>query len=152
MRVMLNTGVALPRIIWSRPNPFVFEIACIFSIFDILYCFKLSYTFGLIKLENLNVNGMVKNHCLAKSISDSGWGLFGTLCEYKAVLNGARVEHIDRFFPSSKLCRHCGTINNNLKLHHHFWICDVCGAERGRDVSAAINILNASTAGDQAEF
>ena len=108
---------------------------------------RLTTEYGLVALENLNVKGMVKNHCLAKSISDSGWSMFSRRCEYKAVLNGSEVKRVDRFFPSSKLCRHCGTINKDLKLHHRFWVCDNCGVEHDRDISAAINILNFCTVG-----
>lgn len=108
---------------------------------------RLTTEHGLVALEDLNVKGMVKNHCLAKSISDSGWSMFNRMCEYKAVLNGSEVKRVYRFFPSSKLCRHCGTINKDLKLHHRFWTCTNCGAEHDRDVSAAINILEFRTAG-----
>ena len=108
---------------------------------------RLTTSHGLVALENLNVKGMIKNRCLAKSISDSGWGMFNRMCDYKAVVNGSEVKRVDRFFPSSKLCRHCGTINKDLKLHHRFWTCDNCSAEHDRDVSAAINILNFCTVG-----
>jgi putative transposase len=96
--------------------------------------------FGHIKIENLNVQGMVKNHTLAKSISDSGWGMFGQFLAYKGQRYGSEVEKIDRFFPSSKLCHVCALVNGNLKLYHRFWTCEGCGTEHDRDRNAAINI------------
>ncbi len=98
---------------------------------------------GLIKLENLNVCGMVKNHSLAKSISDAGWGAFGRMVEYKGEWHGTSVERIDRFYPSSKECSECHAINEKLQLHHRFWTCEECGTEHDRDVTASNNILAA---------
>lgn len=102
---------------------------------------------GVVRLEDLNVQGMVKNHSLAKSISDSGWGAFRRMCEYKAPWHGSGVEKIGRFFPSSKTCHVCGLVNESLKLHHRFWTCEGCGSEHDRDHNAAINIELAPTAG-----
>lgn len=98
---------------------------------------------GLVKLENLNVCGMVKNHSLAKSISDAGWGAFGRMVEYKGEWYGTSVERIDRFYPSSKGCSECGLINEKLELHHRFWTCEGCGTEHDRDINASKCILAA---------
>jgi putative transposase len=95
--------------------------------------------FGLIKIETLNVCGMLKNHHLAKSISDSGWSRFGTFLQYKGQWAGSQVERVDCFFPSSKMCSVCGWINQDLQLHHRFWTC-ACGAEHDRDLNASINL------------
>lgn len=97
--------------------------------------------FGIIRLENLNVCGMLKNHHLAKSISDSGWSMFVRFCEYKAQWAGGMADRIDRFFPSSKTCNVCGWINQELKLHHRFWICGGCETLHDRDLNAALNIV-----------
>jgi putative transposase len=102
---------------------------------------------GLVKLETLNVCGMLKNHSLAKSISDSGWGMFSQFCDYKAPWYGSDTARVDRFYPSSKTCHVCGLINDNLMLSDRFWTCEGCGAEHDRDDNASINLLNASTAG-----
>lgn len=102
---------------------------------------------GLVKLEDLNVKGMVRNHSLAKSISDSGWGAFGRLCEEKAPWHGSAVARIGRFYPSSKTCHVCGVVNEELKLEDRFWTCEGCGTEHDRDLNAANVILNAPTAG-----
>ena len=106
---------------------------------------KLSYDittrFGFIAIEDLNVSGMVKNHRLAKSISDSGWSNFSTMCRYKAEIRGGYVHKIERFFPSSKTCHLCGYINSDLQLSDRDWMCPECFNHLDRDVNAAINIL-----------
>jgi putative transposase len=96
--------------------------------------------FGHIKIENLNVCGMLKNHHLAKSISDSGWGMFGGMLDYKSRWQGGLVERVDRFFPSSKTCSVCGWTNQELQLHHRFWVCGGCGTQHDRDHNAALNL------------
>ncbi len=96
--------------------------------------------FGYIKIENLNVCGMLKNHHLAKSIFDSGWGMFGGFLGYKSAWEGGLTEKIDRFFASSKTCHVCLLVNQKLQLHHRFWVCIGCGTEHDRDFNASINI------------
>jgi putative transposase len=108
---------------------------------------RLVATHGLVRLDRLNVCGMVRNHSLAKAISDSGWGMFGRMCAYKAPWHGAVVEWIDRFYPSSKTCHVCGLVNAGLQLHHRFWTCPGCGAEHDRDHNAALVIAHAPTVG-----
>ena len=97
--------------------------------------------FDVIYLEDLNIKGMVKNHKLAKSISDVSWGKFIEVLTYKALWSEKEVIHINRFFPSSKTCNSCGWINNSLTLKDRSWICK-CGKELDRDLNAAKNILN----------
>jgi putative transposase len=96
--------------------------------------------YDMIALEDLNVNGMVKNHKLAKSISDSSWSSFVTKLTYKAQWYGKTVLKIDRFFPSSKTCSDCGYIKESLDLSERSWTC-VCGSKHDRDVNASKNIL-----------
>lgn len=95
----------------------------------------------IIGLEDLNVKGMLKNHKLAKSISDVSWSRFVSMLKYKAEWYGREIRQIDRFFPSSKICHHCGCINDDLKLSDRIWTCPDCNAELDRDINAAINIL-----------
>ena len=97
--------------------------------------------FDVIFLEDLNIKGMIKNHKLAKSISDASWGKFIEVLTYKANWNDKEIIHIDRFFPSSKTCNECGWINNSLTLNERSWKCK-CGRELDRDLNAAKNILN----------
>ena len=96
----------------------------------------------VICLENLSVSGMVKNHKLAKSISDASWSKFVEMLKYKAIWYGREIVKIDRFFPSSKLCSMCGWKKEDLKLSDRSWICGKCGIEHDRDTNAAQNILS----------
>ena len=95
---------------------------------------------GVICVEDLNVSGMVKNHHLAKSISDAGWGKFFELLFYKAEEAGRVVIKVPRFEPTSKTCSQCGAINQELKLSDRQWVCKSCGVLHDRDYNAAKNI------------
>lgn len=96
--------------------------------------------FGLIGMETLNIKGMVKNHKLAKSISDAGWGQAVQFITYKANFANAEIVRHDRFFASSKTCSDCGAINQSLVLSDRIWVCASCGAVHDRDTNAAINL------------
>jgi len=108
---------------------------------------KLTTDFGFIGTESLRVCNMVKNHCLAKAISDSGWGEFVRQLEYKSAWTGGYVVKVGTFFPSSKTCNICKHINSNLQLSDRTWTCSNCASVLDRDVNAAINILEEATAG-----
>lgn len=93
--------------------------------------------------ENLVVNNMVKNHNLAKAISDCGWYELTRQISYKADWNNRQYVKIGRFVPSSQTCSCCGYINTETKdLSVREWTCPQCGAVHDRDINAAINILN----------
>ena len=94
----------------------------------------------VIVVENLAVKNMVKNHKLAKSISDCGWGQFCTMLKYKAEWEGKYYIEVDRFFPSSKTCNHCLHQMDKLSLDIRSWQCPKCGTIHDRDVNAAKNI------------
>lgn len=83
---------------------------------------------------------MVKNHRLAKSISDASWGTFFGFLSYKAGREGKNVITVGRFDPSSKRCHACGHINWSLTLKDREWDCLGCGARHDRDINAARNI------------
>jgi putative transposase len=93
-------------------------------------------------IEDLNINGMFKNHSLALSISDVAWGMFVTMLEYKAEWYGKNLLKIGRFEPSSKTCSVCGKINKELTLKDREWTCKGCGSILDRDINASINIKN----------
>jgi putative transposase len=97
--------------------------------------------YDVIVLEDLNIKGMVKNHKLAKSISDASWGKFIELLAYKAQWNDKQIVHVSRWFPSSKTCNCCGYINQNLKLKDRTWTCPSCKVVLDRDLNASKNIL-----------
>lgn len=92
-------------------------------------------------VESLAVKNMLKNHCLAKAISDVGWGGFTRQLEYKAKWYGRTFIRIDRFYPSSKMCSACGHILEALTLDVREWTCPSCGGCHDRDINAACNIL-----------
>jgi putative transposase len=94
----------------------------------------------VIAVENLNVKGMMQNHCLAKAIQQVGWGQFCTMLKYKAELEGKMYIEIDRFFPSSKTCHVCLNKVGSLPLDVRYWTCTHCGTKHDRDINAAINI------------
>lgn len=93
-------------------------------------------------IEDLAVSNMVKNHCLAKAISDMGWRELRTMLEYKSEWYGKNILTIGRFTPSSKVCSNCGTIKKDLKLSDRTYSCVKCNFELDRDINAAINIKN----------
>ena len=94
----------------------------------------------VICMEDLNVKGLLKNHKLARSISELSLGRFEIILKYKSVWYDRKLINIDRFFPSSKTCSDCGFINHDLKLSDREWICPDCGIIHDRDLNAAINI------------
>jgi putative transposase len=96
--------------------------------------------YDLIAVEDLNVRGMVKNHHLAKSISDAAWSEFFRQLEYKAAWAGKTFVKIDRWEPTSKTCSSCGFKNGDMPLSVREWDCPKCGAHHDRDINAAINI------------
>ena len=95
----------------------------------------------VICMEDLNVNGMLKNHKLAESIQEMNFGEFRRILEYKAKWYNRHMVFVNRFYPSSKTCNHCGYINKQLKLSDRQWICPECGQIIDRDYNAALNIL-----------
>ncbi len=101
---------------------------------------KIVDRFGIIGLETLNVRGMVKNHNLAKSISDAGWSQFVQFLTYKTAWSGGEIVKHDRWFASSKLCHVCGEKNNSLVLSDRIWTCPQCGTIHDRDRNAAMNL------------
>jgi putative transposase len=99
----------------------------------------------VIAVENLTVRNMVKNHSLARAISDASWRQMRSMLEYKAQWYGRAVVAVDRWFPSSKLCSACGASHSEMPLNVREWTC-ACGVVHDRDVNAARNILAAGLA------
>ncbi len=94
----------------------------------------------VIVVESLNTKGMVRNHKLAKAISDVGWGMFVNFLQYKLDHEGKMLVEIDRWFPSSKLCSNCHYQVGEMPLDVRAWICPNCGTHHDRDGNAALNI------------
>ena len=99
----------------------------------------------IIVLEDLNVKGMLRNHCLARAISDIGFGEFRRQIEYKAEWKGRKVILADRFFPSSRLCPVCDHIHDGLTLKDRDFICPKCNYHCDRDINAAENLESITT-------
>jgi putative transposase len=99
----------------------------------------------VIVLEDLNVSGMVRNRKLARAISQQGWSQFVTFLKYKAIMYGREVIKVDRFYPSSKTCSSCGTIQQELPLNIREWTCSECGTTHDRDINAAKNLMALGT-------
>ena len=96
--------------------------------------------YNTICLENLNVEGMMKNHNLAMAIQSASWSEFVSQLKYKAEWEGKNIVFIGRFEPSSKTCSKCGYVKHDLKLSDREWVCPICGKHHDRDINAAINI------------
>ena len=95
----------------------------------------------IICIEDLNIKGLLKNHKLAKSISDVSWSEFVRQLEYKANWYGRKIVRVPTFYPSSKTCSNCGNVKETLKLSERIYHCECCGLEIDRDYNASINIL-----------
>jgi putative transposase len=94
----------------------------------------------VIAAESLNVKGMQQNKKLAKVISDAGWSLFLSMIAYKCTWEGKTFVQIGQWFPSSKTCSCCGSVQPSLPLNVRAWTCPDCGSVHDRDHNAAINI------------
>ena len=102
---------------------------------------ELLKSYDTIFIEDLNVNGMLKNHSIAKAISEVGFYKFKEVLANKALVNEKQVISVDRFYPSSKTCSKCGYKKEDLKLSDREWTCPNCGTKHDRDINAAVNIL-----------
>jgi putative transposase len=97
---------------------------------------------SVICIEDLQVSNMVRNHALAKSISDASWSMFTSMLQYKTNWSRTSLVKIDKFFPSSQLCSNCGYKNTSVKdLAIRKWTCPQCNEVHDRDYNAAKNIL-----------
>lgn len=103
---------------------------------------ELSNEWDIICVEGIDYKGMSGSLRLGKSTLDNGFGQFRTFLSYKLAERGKKLITIDKWFPSSKLCRHCGYVNADLTLSDRMWVCPSCGETILRDVNAAINIRN----------
>lgn len=98
-------------------------------------------TYDYVFMENLNIQGMLKNHKLAKAIQELGFYTFKNTLKNKAMMNDKFVIEVDRWFSSSKTCHKCGYVYNGLTLSEREWTCPICGEHHDRDLNAAVNIL-----------
>lgn len=102
---------------------------------------ELLSSFDTIFMEDLNVQGLLRNHKLSKAIGDVGFYKFKEILTTKALANDKKVILVDRFYPSSKTCSVCGYKKEDLTLNDRSWVCPQCGTKHNRDINAAVNIL-----------
>ena len=102
---------------------------------------ELLKSYDTIFMEDLNVQGLLRNHHLSKAISEVGFSKFKQILSTKALANGKEVISVDMFYPSSKTCSVCGYKKQDLKLSDRSWVCPQCGTKHDRDINAAVNIL-----------
>lgn len=103
---------------------------------------QIANAYSAVAIEDLNMRGMAQSLNLAKSTNDNGFGMLKTFLAYKLAEQGKQLVIIDKWFPSSKICRFCNNENKELTLADRTWTCSHCGAELDRDINAAINIKN----------
>jgi len=104
-----------------------------------------------VAIEDLNIAGMMKNHCLAQAIADVSWSEFFRQLDYKAEWKGKNILKIGRFEPSTRTCDVCGKVNKGLKLSDRVWTCE-CGATHDRDQLAARNIKRFALLNDNLKY
>lgn len=123
-----------------------YRISCQRSDFIHKATTMLTKTKSVIVVEDLNVSGMLKNRCLARSISDAGWSEFVRQLEYKASWYGSKIIKAGRFYPSTKICSVCSMVKDEMPLSERTYRCDGCGLVLDRDENAAMNLLSLSSA------
>lgn len=102
---------------------------------------KLANLYDVVCVEDINLQNIAQSLNLGKSTNDNGFGMFRARLQQKLELQGKKLVKVDKWFPSSKMCRFCGCVNSDLKLSDRVWTCS-CGKTLNRDENAAINILN----------
>lgn len=95
-------------------------------------------------MEDLNVSGMMKNRHFSKAVASQKFYEFRTKLKSKCDDNGIELRMVDRFYPSSKRCHHCGRMKKDLKLSDRIYRC-ACGYEEERDFNASLNLRDAKT-------
>lgn len=112
---------------------------------------EIANQYSLVAIEDLNIAGLLKNHKLAKSISDCNWGEFVRQLEYKCEWYNCELRKIGRFEPSSKLCSVCGYKMDKMPLNIREWTCPNCNTHHDRDLNASLNILKIALSGREEE-
>jgi putative transposase len=102
---------------------------------------ELVKTHDRLVIENLNVQGMLRNHRLARAISDASWSEFARILAYKQAWRGGQLVEADRWYPSTRLCPECGVVNREMTLADRVFTCS-CGHVADRDTNAAANLAH----------
>jgi len=122
-----------------------YRISCIRADLTHKLTSRLAKNHGVIAIEDLNVQGMLKNHCLARSIANANFSEFRRQLEYKTLLYGSQLVVVDRWFPSSKTCHVCQH-KQEMPLSKRVFCCEQCGQTSDRDLNAAKNLAAAGLA------
>lgn len=101
---------------------------------------EIANSYDAVCVEDLNLRDMAQTLSFGKAVSDNGFGMFRTFLRYKLEEQGKHYIVIDKWFPSTKTCRHCGSVNSDVVLGQSQWVCPSCGVVIERDLNAAINI------------
>lgn len=117
-----------------------YKISCIRKDFIHKATSKIIESFDLIGIETLNVSGMLKNHCLAKALSDASLSEILRQLKYKATWRGVQIVEAPQFYPSTKTCSCCGHVKDKMILSERVYRCDKCGLVLDRDLNAARNL------------
>ena len=102
---------------------------------------QIANVYDMVCVENLDMKAMAKALHFGKSVTDNSYGKFLSMLEYKLDEQGKVLVKVDRWYPSSKTCSHCGAVKRNLGLKERMYVCDECGAVIDRDYNASKNIL-----------
>ena len=119
-----------------------YRIACIRQDAHHKATTAITHSASRIGIESLSVAGMLRNHCLAKALSDASLSTFLSMLKHKAKRIGVKIVEADTFYPSSKTCSVCGVIDSDLSLSDRTYHCSACGHTQDRDLNAAINLKN----------
>lgn len=104
---------------------------------------RIANAYNTVCVEDLDLRNMAQALTLGKSTNDNGFGMFRDFLEYKLQEQGKHLIRLDKWYPSSKACHHCGYINSDLALSDREWVCPSCGRTIQRDLNAALNIRDA---------
>ena len=108
--------------------------------FSIKQAIHYARMYDVIVIEDINLQDMKRTLKLGKSVNDLGFGIFKQWLQYKCDEYGALLVKADKWYPSSKLCNHCGNKNSLLQLSDREWVCPECGSVIDRDYNAACNL------------
>lgn len=101
---------------------------------------KIANSYAAVCVEDIDLRAMAQSLHFGKAVSDNGFGMFRNFLKYKLEEQGKHYIVIDKWYPSTKTCRHCGYVNPDISLGQMKWVCPHCGVSINRDHNAAINI------------
>lgn len=101
---------------------------------------EITNQYDAVCIEDLNMKSISQSLHFGKSVADNAWGIFVSFLNYKLAEQGKTLVKVDKFYPSSKTCSHCGNKKETLSLSERTYTCEVCGTTLDRDLNAAINI------------